>query len=141
MKKVKQKNARSTDDVTQGQAAAGSSVAPEHGDTLCGTDYVGNVIPLRKAVDIAVRDIDGIVEECRRALDRACAMHVYAAGNCGGDCSSKWDAEDNVSAEFNDAMAEAAGALKCLLSYVDCIRADAAAKARAKAAAAAMGKS
>jgi hypothetical protein len=96
-----------------------------------GLTEIGRPVPLREAVDDAIDSIEGIVRECREAMDRAIVMHVYATGRCGGDCSSKWDVEENVNTEFNDAMAEAAGALKCLLSYVDNIRPDALSRADA----------
>lgn len=116
-------------------ASALESPAPKATtEPLYGLDDIGcKIIPLRDAVDIAITNIEGIVNECRESLDRACAMHAYASGNSDG---GKWDAEENIDAEFNDAMATAAGALKCLLSYVDNIRPDAAAKARKQAEAA-----
>lgn len=78
-----------------------------------------SVVPLRKAVDMAIAEIDGIVEECRTAMDRACAMHTYAAGKEGEHCGGWNGDEEDVAQEFNEAMAEAAGALKCLLGYVN----------------------
>jgi hypothetical protein len=72
---------------------------------------------LRSAVITAIADIEGIVKECRQALDRAASLHLYIAGNPSDD--SYYPAEENMRAKYADAMAESAGALVCLLTYLE----------------------
>lgn len=89
---------------------------------------IGRIVPLREAVDHAIADIDGIVAECRQAIDKAAAMHIYIVGNArrlNDDGGRFYAPTEDPDGDFNEHMAEAVGALKCLLSYVDKLRPEA----------------